>query len=685
MHTKQQPRASARGGSAASAKNAISASGELLLYGIIGDWWDDLDALGVVRQLERMDGDEIRVRIHSDGGYITEGLAIYNALKGSSKRVHVTIDGIAASMASVVAMAGDTVVMPSNSFLMIHKPWNRVAGDAEELRRNADVLDQFEESLIGSYHARTGIAEDQIKAMLAAETWISASEAVDMGFADSITDPLQAAAQLDLSGFGNVPTAAAQLLSTTPTPPAPANPAAQAATPQQNLEGVMPQAKKPDDAPANPQAQENETPQASAADAVAAVEQERRRVAGIRALGKTHRLTDDEVGSMIDDGTDEAQARSKVLDILASRDEQTMPRGHISVVGHDSEALREGMKAAIMHRVNPAQNALPDAAREFRGMSLIDMGRMVIEVGGGTARGMTPMEVAAKALSTSDFPAILADVANETLREGYEAAPRTFMPFCRETEASDFKNINRAQLGEAPELEKVNESGEFKYGKMGEDNAQYRLETFGKIIPLTRQTIINDDLDAFSRVPTAFGSAAAELESNIVWGLITENVKMSDNKALFHADHGNLGTAGALDITTLTEARKKMRRQKGLNTSRPLNLMAQYLIVPAALETKGQQIISEILSAKSADVNPFAGTLQLIVEPRLDEKSETAWYLAAAPSRIDTIEYAYLSGERGVYIETQQGFDVDGVKIKARLDFGAGAIDYRGLFKNAGA
>ena len=447
----------------------------------------------------------------------------------------------------------------------------------------------------------------------------------------------------------------------------------------------MPQAKKPDDAPANPQAQENETPQASAADAVAAVEQERRRVAGIRALGKTHRLTDDEVGSMIDDGTDEAQARSKVLDILASRDEQTMPRGHISVVGHDSEALREGMKAAIMHRVNPAQNALPDAAREFRGMSLIDMGRMVIEVGGGTARGMTPMEVAAKALSTSDFPAILADVANETLREGYEAAPRTFMPFCRETEASDFKNINRAQLGEAPELEKVNESGEFKYGKMGEDNAQYRLETFGKIIPLTRQTIINDDLDAFSRVPTAFGSAAAELESNIVWGLITENVKMSDNKALFHADHGNLGTAGALDITTLTEARKKMRRQKGLNTSRPLNLMAQYLIVPAALETKGQQIISEILSAKSADVNPFAGTLQLIVEPRLDEKSETAWYLAAAPSRIDTIEYAYLSGERGVYIETQQGFDVDGVKIKARLDFGAGAIDYRGLFKNAGA
>ena len=128
-----------------------------------------------------------------------------------------------------------------------------------------------------------------------------------------------------------------------------------------------------------------------------------------------------------------------------------------------------------------------------------------------------------------------------------------------------------------------------------------------------------------------------------------------------------------------------MRLQKGVKSKRPLNLQAEFLIVPAALETKAQQIVAEILSAKSSDVNPFAGTLTVIVEPRLDEKSGSSWYLAAAPSRIDTIEYAYLTGEEGVYIETQQGFDVDGEKITARLDFGAGVNDHRGLFKNAGA
>ena len=362
-----------------------------------------------------------------------------------------------------------------------------------------------------------------------------------------------------------------------------------------------------------------------------------------------------------------------------------LPGGHVSVA-HDGEALRAGMVAALMNRVDPRQHKLADDAVNYRGMNLLDMAKEVLNYGGKSTRGMTPMAIAAEAMhSTSDFPAILADVANKTLRQGYEAAPRTFQAFCRQSTASDFKFINRAQLGDAPELEKVNEAGEFKYGSMGEDNQRYRLQTYGKIIALTRQTIINDDLDAFSRIPQAFGASAAELESNIIWGLLTSNVKMADNKALFHADHNNVGTAGPLSVETLTEARKKLRRQKGIKSDRPLNLAAEYLIVPATLETEAQKILAIVTPAKAGDVNPFPNTLTLIVEPRLDDSSETTWYLAASPSRIDTIEYAYLTGEEGVYIETQQGFEVDGIKIKARQDFGAGVIDHRGLFKNAGA
>lgn len=723
--------AQASSGKVLSATNRINAAGELLLYGAIGDWWEGLDAATVVRELEdRNESGPLKVRIHSEGGYITEGLAIYNALKNSAREVHVQIDGIAASMASVIAMAGDQIVIPENAYLMIHKPWNVAMGDAEELRRTADVLDQLENTLVNIYSERTGLSPEALRPMLAAETWIDGAAAVEQGFADELQAPLKAAAQIDLSKFANAPVNATQLLQR----PDGQTPAATAAN-NLNQKGtlmleqrakavgltrrdgetdaqfeariVAAEAKAQDAAAGGEQGDDDDIPAAAAtgaqnrgsrtdpppvpagtdaqAAATSAIAQERSRISELRNLASTHRIEDADLNRMIDGGTSVADARNEVLNLLATRSQNMVPGGHVAVV-HDGEALRVGLAGALMNRVNPSQHPLTDGSREFRGLSLMNMAAEVIHAGGGSTRGMTPMEIAAKAMhSTSDFPAILADVANKTLRNGYEAAPRTFTAFCRQASASDFKFINRAQLGEAPELEKVKESGEFNYGSMGEDNQRYKLETYGKIIALTRQTIINDDLDAFSRVPGAFGASAAELESNVVWGLITGNVKMADNKALFHADHNNLGTAAALSVDSLSEARKKMRRQTGVNAKRPLNLMAEYLVVPAALETKAQQIVAEILSAKSADVNPFAGKLQVVVEPRLDDASEISWYLSAAPARIDTIEYAYLTGEEGVYIETQQGFDVDGVKIKARLDFGAGVIDHRGLFKNAGA
>ena len=729
-------------GLALSATNRINAQGELLLYGVIGDWFDGLDAETIVHELESLSNGTgpLPVRIHSEGGNIVEGLAIYNRLKYNERPVEVTIDGIALSMASVIAMAGDTVRIPPNAFIMIHKPNGPSYGESDDHRRTADVYDQFEDTVADIYAAKTGIDKETIKAMMAAETWLNGEQAVEMGFADELVAPIQAVAQADLSQFDKAPQAAVNLFHRPP--PAGNSTAATAANKPKpkgddmnldqrakavglcRLDGekdaqlkarvVAAEAKAKSgeeggdnaggdatgaenrggsrrEPAADGEGEEEEIPAAAASKAenagstaTAAIAAERTRCKDIRNLGKTHRLDDSLVETLIDSGATVAEARNQALDALAKRQMNNLPGGHVSVA-HDGEALRAGMVAALMNRVDPRQHKLADDAVNYRGMNLLDMAKEVLNYGGKSTRGMTPMAIAAEAMhSTSDFPAILADVANKTLRQGYEAAPRTFQPFCRQTTASDFKYINRAQLGEAPELEKVDENGEFRYGTMGEDNQRYRLETYGKIIALTRQTIINDDLDAFSRIPQAFGASAAELESNIVWGLLTGNVKMADNKALFHADHNNIAGAGAISVETLTEARKLMRRQKGINSKRPLNLAGEYLIVPAALETEGQRILSEVLSAKSADVNPFANTLQLIVEPRLDDVSETTWYVAAAPSRIDTIEYAYLTGEEGVYIETQQGFEVDGIKIKARQDFGAGAIDHRGFVRNVG-
>jgi hypothetical protein len=310
--------------------------------------------------------------------------------------------------------------------------------------------------------------------------------------------------------------------------------------------------------------------------------------------------------------------------------------------------------------------------------------------------------------STSDFPAILANVANKTLRQGYEAYPRTFQPFCRQVTAQDFKPINRVLLADAPALQALNEKGEYHRAQLTDNNISYKLGTYGEIVAITRKVIINDDLQAFTRVPALLGVAAARLESDTVWGIVTSNpqaIYAGDKTAtaLFAAGHGNLLTgagssidptvnagnpAGTGSLVALGAGRKALRLQKGPQGT-PLNVIPRFIAVPTALETYMLQFVYpiNIASATGTAVIPeWVRSLVPVVEPRLDANSGTAWYLIADPAQgVDTIEYCYLEGQQGVYIETKQGFEIDGVEIKARMDFGAAAIDYRGLQKNAGA
>jgi len=421
-----------------------------------------------------------------------------------------------------------------------------------------------------------------------------------------------------------------------------------------------------------------------------AVAAERLRIAGIYdaqgKLGIERAVAD----GLVARGISLDEARGVLIDQAADQDQQIETRSQITLGGQDERQTRfSAVETALLHRFEPARYELSDAAKEWRGYSLIELARSFLETEGERMRGLSRDEIATRALhSTSDFPEILAAVTNKTLRDAYEAAPRTFMPIARRTSASDFKDIARLQLGEAPQLEKVNESGEFKRGTMGEAKERYRVETYGKVMAITRQVIINDDLDAFTRVPSLFGTSAATLESDVVWGIITDNPAMGDGTALFHANHKNLTAAGtALDVANLGKARTAMAKQTGLDGKTILNIRPIMLVVPSSLELTAEQLIAQnLVPAKSADVVPGSiRSLAVVAEPRLDPASGAVpWYLFASPAAIDTIEYAYLDGQDGVFIETRNGFDVDGLEIKARLDFGAKAIDWRGIHKNPG-
>lgn len=420
-----------------------------------------------------------------------------------------------------------------------------------------------------------------------------------------------------------------------------------------------------------------------------AVEAERARVAEINTIARLGKraVQPDDVKQWIDGGTSVEAVRKIIIDRLADEDEKTPTRNVLVETIQDETVMRrEAMALALQHRYRPSRD-LRDDARQYRGMTLMDLARECVEQTGTRTRGMDKMEVVKRAFgSTSDFPFLLESVASKSLRAGYENSPRSFTTWARATSLPDFKQVSRVNLGDAPSFEQVNEGGEFKRGVPKEARERYALVTYGKVVPISRQAIVNDDMDGFTRLPELMGRAAADLESDTVYSVVTTNAALADGIALFHASHNNLtGTGTAISVASLGVGRSLMRSQKNLEL-RPINIAPAYLIVPAALETIANQYTSaDFVSAKSSDINPFKGVLEVVVEPRLDANSLTAWYLSCAPAQCDTVEYAYLDGNEGVYLETRMGFDVDGMEIKGRLDFGAKAIDFRGLYKNNGA
>jgi len=358
--------------------------------------------------------------------------------------------------------------------------------------------------------------------------------------------------------------------------------------------------------------------------------------------------------------------------------------------GTENDGYRRAIETAVILRADPSAKvpeADATAAREFRGMSMMEMARDYCQRTGIGVFGGNKLEIAGAALglrygahTTSDFANALSNAAGKRVRDAYELAPQTFGPIVSRGTLPDFKDTSIIGLGDAPSLLLVRENAEFTYGAMSDTGMTYRLQTYGRIIAITRQALINDDKRLFSRIPTQFGFKARDLESDLVWGLIISNPTMADGYALFSGQHGNLGSAAAITIASVTAGRVAMSQQKsadgGFITVRPA-----FLVVGPLKETEAEQFLAQVAATQASNVNPFVGKLQLIVEPRI---TDTSWYLMASPNAIDTIEFSHLEGQEGVFIETQAGFDVDGIKTKARLDVGAAAIDHRGMYKNPG-
>lgn len=421
------------------------------------------------------------------------------------------------------------------------------------------------------------------------------------------------------------------------------------------------------------------------------------------------RLCDDNVSLEI--------ARERILERMT-----TKPVGstQIEFVSNGEDRFNDAMKAGLLQRAYQgaslkAKVEKTEGSDDFRHMSLMRMAERWLQRAGVNTDRMSAQDIALAALgsqgvlrryniqraeawhNTGSFSSLMLDAANKTLLQAYEEAPYTWQMWARQgNSTSDLKNINRIRFSESPDLEAIPEGMEYKEKAMSDQKETYAPIKYGALFSVTWETVVNDDLDAISRVPAMHGNAARRKQNKAVYSVLTANATMSDGVALFgsHSSGTNLdASAATISVAELNAAFAAMMTQKGLSSDTIINVQPRYLIVPAAISGTALEVVAStsyiVANGNSGVQNPYgnggARPLQVIVEPQLDSNSATAWYLAADPSQIDTVELTFLAGEEQPVMESEWDFNTDSYKYKVRQTFGVKAIDWRGLYKNPGA
>jgi hypothetical protein len=422
-----------------------------------------------------------------------------------------------------------------------------------------------------------------------------------------------------------------------------------------------------------------------------------------------------------------AQATDRILDEVTRRDGETTGSGTIPPGESEEDKTIRAIQDVLEWRGLPPGLHTPEERKElqkrlqgnpFVHRRLLDIGERYL-VGVHGMRGLdrlAPLELAHEILFrrrdpatatrgtpafhvTSDFASVLANVANKGLQRQFELTRDTFSQWTVPGTLPDFKQAKRVNLGDAPRLLRKLEGAEIKVGAVGEKGENVQLLTYARAVNISRESIINDDLGAFTRFPRAFGSSSKQLIADLVYSVLTANAALGDGFALFDfTNHGNYVTGagnaftGANAVQAISNVRALARKQKGIPPGSPnletpffMSLDLVHLRVPENLETVAQQITAALTPQQVGNVNPFQGQFaSVMAEPRLGAVSQIAFYLMADPASVDTIEVDYLQGESGPVIESRMSWAAEGVEMKCRLDVGVAPTEYRGLYKNDG-
>ena len=445
----------------------------------------------------------------------------------------------------------------------------------------------------------------------------------------------------------------------------------------------------------------------------AAKESERARSASIQRAADALGVDQEFTRKHLDGDTSADDFRKLAIDFHAERSKSHVDEGSRPVIDAGEDKRDKWLRGAgdwLVQRAGISNTIIAAGKKrgedikidpgEFRGLSLVDLARESLDNAGVIHRGKSRMEMIGLAMThrgmqtTSDFSVLLENTMNKSLMAAYELEDDTWRRFCAVGSVTDFRVHNRYRRGSFGTLDTVAEHGEFKNKAAGDARKEtITASTKGNLVAITRQAIINDDMGAFNSLAIEIGQMAGLSIEVDVYALLAENAglgpAMNDGNPLFDATHANIGGGNALTTAALDADDAIMAAQQDDNGNRFLAIRPSVLLVPRGLKMTAQLLNSSEFevdtAARKAQVpNTVRGLFDDIVATPYLAAGTTRRYMFADPNRTPTIEVAFLNGQQAPFLEMREGWSVDGVEWKVRMDYGVGAVDYKGALTDAG-
>jgi hypothetical protein len=424
------------------------------------------------------------------------------------------------------------------------------------------------------------------------------------------------------------------------------------------------------------------------ADAIRA--EERARALAITEMVTRHALGADLATDLISRGVSLDAARTTVLERIADRDTRGLGNSTVTPRGMDeTETRRRGMEEALSFRLGGATE-LTERARPYAQDSIVDLAAARLgerRVPGSFGQREDLLQRAFH--TTSDFPLLLANALNNGLAARYRYAQPTYRRIARQRTYQDFRPHNTVRIGDFPDLLVVDpDGGELQGGTFSEAREMTNVKAYGVRVNISRALLVNDTLHGIEQVLNDRGMAVARFEEKVAYGVILSGASnngptmLETTRQMFNTTDGTLAAAAAAITNAslgLGRAALVKRTSKDGNL---LDLTAQILLVGADKQTEAQQIVAPIQAAQAANVNVFSGVLDVITTARI---TGNAWYLFADPAVAPNFEWGLLDGYTAPRFRLDEPFGIQGMSLSLEHDFGFGAIDFRGGYRNAGA